>query len=95
MIVLSLNFIGVQVNCIKQLLYKVNDRNYFMSVPYIIDDTTLDLHGLASYYCSTVHFNPLQSNKSSMHYNHMAITSAKGIPSAYTILWHDICHGFD
>ena len=42
----------------------------FMPVPYIIDGTTSHLHGLASYYHSTVHFNPSQSNKSSMCYNY-------------------------
>ena len=40
----------------------------FMPVPYIIDGTTSHLRRLASYYHSTVHFNPSQSNKSSMHY---------------------------
>ena len=41
----------------------------FMPVPYIIDGSTSRLYGLASYYCSTVHFNPSQSNKSSIRYN--------------------------
>ena len=40
----------------------------FMPVPYIIGGTTSQLHGLASYYHPTVHFNPSQSKKSSMHY---------------------------
>ena len=40
-----------------------------MPVPYIIDGTTLCLYGLASYYHSTVHFNPIAIyKKNSMCY---------------------------
>ena len=68
---LVLNLIG---------FYQIASRNYyiwlmvgiiFIQIPYIIDGTTLCLCSLASYYHSTVHFNPLQSNKSSMHYSYM------------------------
>ena len=42
--------------------------NIFMPIPYMIDGTTLHLHSPTSYYHSTAHFNPSQSNKSFMHY---------------------------